>query len=79
MRTARTAVLAVVVTLLALLSAAPALAAPTGPKAEKRTDRLLFDTPLAEFLQARADEPYGLDWSSDDCSADFFQTNDYQG
>jgi len=36
---------------------------------EAETDRLLFSTPISEFLRARESEtPPGLDWSSNGCS-----------
>jgi hypothetical protein len=40
------------------------------PELEAETDRLLFSVSIEEFLAARdAQDPAGLDWSSDGCSS----------
>lgn len=63
--------------LLALCAVLPlALAHPTSPQLsaraesdEEATDRLLFESSMDEFIEARdASDPSGLDWTSDGCS-----------
>lgn len=57
--------------LLALLPAVLAAPADVSTRETKQqaTDRYIFSNTLPAFLQARAKQPDGLDWSSDGCSS----------
>jgi hypothetical protein len=63
----------VILTVLGLVTLALAVPVAQPPRVEtdvEATDRLIFNSTMAEFFQARAAKtPVNLDWTSDGCSS----------